>query len=58
MPVKRFRCMEEKCDHEFEAQVTTEANFEPCQLCGDTARVIPSLPAKTTVGSLGKGGGK
>jgi hypothetical protein len=53
MPTKKFRCPE---GHTFEQKVPQNIVQVQCKYCGLFSNTVPSIPAKRTVGSLGKGG--
>jgi hypothetical protein len=52
MPTKKFKCPNR---HVFEQQVPQNISQVQCTTCGLFSKSVPSVPAKRTVGSLGKG---
>ena len=55
MPIYLYECP--VCGHTTEAKQNYRYQM-PCPLCGREMWKVPVLPAKTTVGKYGKGGGK
>ena len=58
MPTYVFRCLSDKCAYEFERQQGIEDAPPRCPICDSWMYKVPVIPAKTTVGKYGKGGGK
>ena len=63
MPIYVFKC--DQCGKVFEQQGTYDTEESPCPRsleeqneCYGIGYKIPVMPAKTTVGKYGKGGGK